>query len=129
MPVTDHEVVLVPQDKYLAVDYLIKIWESVGRPTEPFSKSGLRVVEAIIEVWKVILPEEYVEWKKIRDDYQRSEKDIHTQVREGTGRISVSMPRLFVTLIHKMFPDYKMDKSFFVKLAKHFEIFRFANKI
>lgn len=129
MPVADHEVILLPQDQYQAVDYLVKIWEGVGRPTEPFSKSGLKVVEAIIEAWKIIKPDEYMDWKRIRDEYQSSEMDVHDQVKQKTGRIAVSMPRLFITLFHKMFPGYNTDRTFFLKLGKHYPIFRFAQKL
>lgn len=129
MPVSDHEVVLVPQDQYKAIDYLVGIWEGVGKPTEPFSKSGLKVLAAMIEAWKVLMPEEYLGWKQVRDEYQSSELDVHDQVKKKTGRIVVSMPRLFITLFHKLFPGYDTDRKFFIKLGRHFPIFRFARKI
>lgn len=127
--VSDFKVELFTQEEYSAADMLAKLWDGLGRPTDPFSESGIKLMNGILSTWEVLRPEEAYDWKRMRDEYKNNEKDIHQQVKEHSGRILAAMPPLFLTFFHTFFPDYKMDREFFIKLARQFPMMRMANRI
>lgn len=116
-------------DQVNVAEYLFNIWERSGMPDTPFSAAGKQVMEAIFDAWQVILPQEVIEWKRERDEYQANEMTIKQQVRKGTGRTLASYPPLVYTLIKKMFPNLKMDRTTHIKLAREYPMLKFANRI
>lgn len=112
-----------------AAEALFNVWEKAGMPETPFSKSGKIVMDAIFDVWELVMPQEYNEWVEARKEYQQAEKTIKEQVKQRTGRSLASYPPLVFTLIKKIFPNLKLDRQTHIRFAREYPLLRFANRI
>lgn len=111
------------------INSLIYAWVKLGKPQDLFSESGKKLMTVILATWEDTYPQEYRNWKIKRDEYQSAELDIHTQVKQETGRSLASVPYYIYILIKKFFPNQELNREFYINLAREWPIFRFANKI
>lgn len=116
-------------EEWDSVDAISRAYQAFGFPQSPFSESGRKVVETIINVWEVVRPDEAYRWKRERDAYQSSEMDIHQQVKKQTGRTLASYPSFIFMIFKKVFPECKFKREDHIKFAQLWPIFRYANKI
>lgn len=121
----------INMNAYGASAFLTMSWERLGKPADPIStENGRKLMEIIIHVWAKELTREYVEWKEIRDEYQKHELSIKEQVKEGTGRSLASYPMFVYQIMKKLFPTFDpIERKNCIKLVKLFPIFRFVNKV
>lgn len=110
-------------------DLLVKMWEKLGKPEDPFSVSGEKLMQIIIATWEDTYPEESRQWYEDRKEYKLEELDIKTQVRRKTGRSLASYPYYIFTIMKIVFPKVKFsDRKIHMKMVKKYPMFLFANK-
>ena len=109
---------------------IVKTWERLGEPEDPFSRQGEKLMNVIIATWEDTYPQESREWYEMRKEYQVEELDISTQVNRQTGRSLASYPMYIYNILRIVFPNVKFaDRDTCMKLVKKYPIFRMANKI
>lgn len=101
----------------------------LGRPTDPFSESGQKMMDIIIAVWQDLYPRDAYQWLEDRKDYQKNEMTISEQSRKRTGRSLASYPYPIYQLMQKVFKGFDpVKRENCLKMVKLWPIFRFANK-
>ena len=128
--IDDEEYEVVPPQATAATEVIVKMWETLGKPENPFSKAGSKLMEIMISVWRDTWPRESEEWLSLRKDYKDNEMSIKDQVRKGTGRSLASYPYPLYMMMKKVFPKFdpvKRDNA--IKFVKHWPIFQMAKKI
>lgn len=121
---------IVPPHYVVSSKMIIDLWEKLGKPQNPFSNSGRKVLDFIIEVWKELYPSDYENWLAIRSDYKKSELSIEEQVRKETGRSLASYPMFVYKVMKVVFPNFDpAERKNCMRMAKLYPIFRFANKL
>ena len=125
-------------DEYHTVDerallvskLLADMWVRFGKPTTPLSKSGEKLMNALIASWQEIFPQQYKDWLEERKEYQREEKSIKQQVKHHTGRSLASYPSYIYHMMKKLFPDFNpAERNNAMKIVKKWPMFRMANKV
>lgn len=102
----------------------------LGRPDDPFSPQGEKLMHIIIAVWEDLYPREAMQWYEDRKEYQKEEMSVREQVNKQTGRSLASIPLPIYRLMRKVFPNYKMDnRDDFIKLVGRYPLFRMANRV
>jgi hypothetical protein len=121
----------VPTDQAVLLSkYLTYAWDKLGKPNDIFTNSGRKLMDVIISAWEDTYPDQYYEWKIARDEHLHSEKTIHEQISQGTGRSLASIPSFVFHLIKKFFTANKpFNREFYIKLVREYPIFRYVNKI
>lgn len=109
---------------------LIKVWEKLGRPQDPFSPAGEKLMNIIIATWEDTFPIESRAWYEERKEYQKEELTITEQVRKNTGRSLASYPFYIFQVMKIMFPGLKLsDRDTNIKMVKKYPVFRMCNTI
>lgn len=121
----------IPSEQATAItSYLVYAWEKLGKPQDPLSESGKKMMEVILATWEDTYPFEYHEWKSIRDEYQESEMEIHDQVKQQTGRNLAAYPMYVLQVMKRVFPNWDpIKRENCMALVKEYPIFRMANKV
>jgi hypothetical protein len=119
----------VPQEQAIILtEFLYRVWDRLGQPTDPLSTPGQKVVEAIIMAYQKTYPIEWRNWLNDRADYQHDELTLHEQLK--TGRSLASYPVFIYNVLRKMFPETDFsDRAFVIKFVRAFPAFRMANKV
>lgn len=119
----------VPTNQAIVVtDLLIRMWDRLGKPSDPFSESGKKMMEVIIATWEDSFPVESRAWYEERKLYQKEENSITYQVHHETGRSLASYPYYIYSVMKIIFPKFKFsDRNTVLKLVKYYPMFRFAN--
>lgn len=127
----DGEVYDIPTRHAAAiVEAIVSTWERLGKPEDPFSREGEKLMRVIVATWEDTYPEESRRWYEERKEYQKEELDIRTQVSRQTGRSLASYPYYIYTILRKIFPKVKFgERKTAMKMAKKYPMFKFANKI
>lgn len=119
-----------PQSITTASKWLVEAYEKLGRPEDPLSEQGEKMMNLIVAVWQDLAPKDAVQWAKDRKDHLDNEMDVKEQSRKGTGRSLASIPYPVYTMMKKIFPNFDVGKrETAIKFVKRFPIFRMANKI
>lgn len=109
---------------------LVDSWIKLGKPTDPFSPSGKKIVNLIIAIWEDCFPIQRELWYGERKKYQESEMSIGEQVRKGTGRSLASFPVPVYHMLTKTFKGFDpAERKNCIKMVKEWPLFRFANRI
>ena len=121
---------IIPTRQGFAIsDTIAKVWDRLGRPDSPLSKSGEKLMEVIIATWEDTYPTQYKEWQEARKEHLSSEMSIKEQIKGKTGRSLASYPTYVYYLIRSIFPDFKFsERENQLKMVKKYPIFRYANK-
>ncbi len=111
----------------ILTEFLYRVWNKLGKPTDPLSTPGKKLVEAIIMAYEKSYPIDWRQWLSQREDYQYDETTLKEQIK--TGRSLASYPIFIYNILRKMFPttDFS-ERKFVMKFIKEFPMFRFANK-
>ena len=109
---------------------LADTWIRLGKPVDPFSVAGKKIVNLIIAIWEDTYPLQAHMWIEERKHYQSAEKTIHEQVSQKTGRSLASFPYPVYQMIIKTFKGFDpAERKNCMKFVKEWPIFRFANKV
>jgi len=124
----DYEV--IPPHLSTLTLYITNLWEGLGKPTDPLSSQGQKLVNFIFDAYEELYPEEYKAWREAIKEYQSAEKSIHEQVKYHTGRSLISYPTWVYHILRKVFPAFNFHKrENAMKMAKTFRQFQVANKV
>jgi hypothetical protein len=124
----DYEI--IPPEANAASKAIVDMWKILGRPQDPFSESGAKMMDLIIAVWEDLYPKDRQEWYAARSLYQNSEKTISEQVSHHTGRSLASYPYPIYTLMHSIFRNFDpTERDNCMKMVKKWPMFRMANKV
>lgn len=108
---------------------LVYAWMKLGKPQDPLSESGKKLVNIIIAAYEDTFPREWYDWLEERKEYQVNEKTIKEQVHENTGRSLASYPMFIYKLLKTLFPTTDFgNREFILKFIKEFPMFRMANR-
>lgn len=125
---TDKAYEVPSEPAIILTEFLYRVWDKLGRPEDPLSTPGKKLVEAIIMAYEKAYPIEWHKWLSQRSDYQSDELTLHEQLK--TGRSLASYPVFIYHILHKMFPNTDFsERKFVIKFVKAFPMFRFANKV
>lgn len=121
----------IPTEQATAVtNAIVFAWDQLGKPDDPFSEAGKKLMNVIIATWEDTYPDLASKWYEDRDEYQRSEMTTKEQVYQKTGRSLASYPMYIFTIMKKVFPNVKLsDRDTSMKMVKHYPMFRMANKV
>lgn len=126
----DEEYDVIHPQAVAASNIIVDMWEKLGKPVTPFSKSGAKLMDILISVWHDSYPEQAKEWLSMRKEYQDAELDIQTQVKRKTGRSLASYPYPLFCMIRKVFPKFKpAERNNAIKMVKKWPMFRMAKKV
>lgn len=110
-----------------AIEYA---WIKLGKPQDPFSESGGKLMDVIIAVWEDLYPKDSYEWHQSRKDYKNSEKTISEQVSQRTGRSLASYPFPIYQMMRKVFRGFDpSERKNCMSMVKKWPMFQFANKV
>jgi len=126
----DGEIYDIPTRHAVAItDAIVTTWEKLGRPEDPFSRNGEKLMKVIFATWEDTYPAEARKWYEERKLYKKEELDIRTQVSRGTGRSLASYPYFIYVILRKVFPKVRFsDRKVTMKMVKKYPVFQFANK-
>lgn len=109
---------------------LVEAWKRLGKPTDPFSTSGKKLVDVIIAIWEDLYPLDAKMWYAERENYQKSELSIKEQVAKQTGRSLASYPLPVFQMITATFKGFDpAERNNCMKMVSVWPQFRFANKV
>lgn len=109
---------------------LVDMWIRLGRPTDPFTESGKKLVNVIIAIWEDTYPLQAKMWYEDRKNYQNAELSIREQVYKGTGRSLASYPYPIFQMLVKTFKGFDpAERNNCMKMVREWPMFRFANKV
>lgn len=119
----------IPPQAVAASQVIAEMWLALGKPSDPLSETGQKLMKVIISVWEDSYPADSRIWYEERKDYQNNELTITEQVHKGTGRSLASYPKPIYDIMKKVFPMFDLaNRENVLKLVKLFPMFRFANK-
>lgn len=120
----------ISPESYQMTNTIVKIWERLGRPDDPFSPSGEVMLNTLIAAWEYLLPEEARLWYEQRKQYQKAELSVKEQVHQRTGRSLASYPYFIFKSMKKVFPSFKAEqRDNCMRLVKKWPMFRMANSV
>jgi len=124
------EYYIVPPQAVTSAKVLVDMWERLGRPANPFTDAGAKLMNIIIAVWEDGYPAHVREWLKDRKDYQNNEMRITDQVQQHTGRSLASYPLPVFNMMKQLFPDFNpAERKNCMKMVRKWPIFRMANRV
>lgn len=130
LTLNNEEYEVIPPHTVQASKVIADMHELLGRPGDPYTTSGRKMMEIILSVWQDLDPVESKRWFDARSEYQESELSIKEQVHKGTGRSLASIPTPVYRMMQKVFPSMDLSsRDGFIKLVKEYPIFRMANKV
>lgn len=121
---------IVPPESVAASKIIVDFWDRLGKPQDPLSKTGEKLMKIMIAVWEDLYPLEAYRWLKQRKEYKSSELTIGEQVKQHTGRSLASYPYPIYQMMKVVFPEFDpVKRENCIKMVKKFPIFQFANKV
>lgn len=126
----DQEFDVVPREAVVASKAIADIYIKLGRPQNPFTDSGQKMMQLIIAVWEDLYPLQAKMWYDDRRDYQSNELSIREQVHKRTGRSLASYPLPIYNMMKKVFRGFDpAERKNCIKMVKYWPQFRMANKV
>lgn len=120
----------IPQTAVQASKLLANTWVRLGRPNDPFTDSGKKIMNIIIAIWEDCYPLDAKIWYEERKIYQNNELSTREQVHKGTGRSLASYPYPIFQMIVTTFKGFDpAERKNCMKMVKEWPMFRFANKV
>lgn len=118
---------LPPDQAVIITEYFMRVWEKLGKPSDPLSRTGMAMVDSVILAYEKTFPEEWHQWLENRKEYQDNELTLHEQI--NTGRSLASYPLFIYNALKRLFPNTDFsNREFVLKFIKLYPAFRFANK-
>lgn len=120
----------VPQEANAASRIIAEMYIKLGKPQDPLSESGKKVVNIMIAVWEDLFPLQAKMWYEDRKDYKTNELSTTEQVRKHTGRSLASYPLPIYNMMKKVFPKFDVaERKNCMKMVKEWPMFQMANKV
>jgi hypothetical protein len=120
----------VPAESLVASRLIVDTYEGLGKPKDPFSDGGRKIVDLVIKVWQDLYPHEAKKWFKNKTEHLNAELTISEQVSQQTGRSLASYPFAVYQMLSRLFPDIKFgEKKTCVKMIRHWPMFKMVNRI
>jgi len=120
----------VPGEAVSATKALVDIYELLGKPENPLSETGQKLMTIMISIWQDLAPLDYQTWFQRRTEHLNAEMSISEQVAQKTGRSIVVYPGLVYEMMKKIFPKFDAcQRDNAMKMAQLYPIFRYVNKI
>ena len=120
----------VPQEAIMVSKWLVDVWVRLGKPQNPFTPSGAKMMDVIIASWEDLYPVDSQIWYNERRDHLGAELSISTQVSRHTGRSLASFPYPIFQMMKTIFKDFKpAERKNCLKMVKKWPMFRFVNKV
>jgi hypothetical protein len=117
-----------PEQAIIITEYLMRVWNKLGKPSDPLTRTGQAMVDAIILAYQKTYPKEWHDWLENRKEYQSEELTVHQQI--NTGRSLASYPVFIYYLMKKIFPNVDLtERKFVLKLIKIFPAFRVTGQV
>lgn len=114
----------------VASKVVVDMWIGLGRPTDPFTEAGKKLMNIIIAVWEDCYPKDASEWYAARKEYQDAELTIKEQIKQKTGRSLASYPYAVFAMMNAVFVGFDpTERKNCIKMVAQWPIFRFANKV
>ena len=127
----DGEVYDIPTKQAVSVTNAIAIsWKELGKPQDPFSESGEKLMKIIIATWEDTYPQLSKQWYEDRQETVKSQLTSKEQVHQKTGRQLASYPMYIYQIIKKVFPNIKLsDRKTTLKMVKHYPMFKLVENV
>lgn len=120
----------VSKEASAASRILSDLYNDLGKPKDPFSEAGQKLVKVIIAVWEDLYPIESKVWHQEREEHKVAEMDIKEQVHQRTGRSLASYPYPIFKMMAVVFPGFKpAERKNCMKMIKLFPMFKMVNRI
>lgn len=120
----------IPKEAMIGSKMLAETYIRLGRPQNPLSSTGIKMMNVIIAIWQDLYPIESEQWINERKSHLLSEMSISSQVKLHTGRSLASFPWPVYQMMKKLFPLFKpQDRKNCIKMVKKFPIFKLVNQI
>ncbi len=114
---------------YAISDTISKLWDNLGRPETPFSKTGEKLMDVIIATWEDTFPDQYKEWIKEREQMHQAEISNREKIKKHTGRNLAAYPMYVYKMIKLVFPEFKFsERENQLKLVKKWPLFKMVRK-
>jgi hypothetical protein len=121
---------IIPPHLSTLTSFIVEVWQRLGKPTDPLSEAGQKLVNFVFDSYEELYPQEYKAWRESIKEYQLAEKTLTEQVRKHTGRSLISYPYWVFMILKKLFPNFDFVKrENALKIAKTFKQFQVANKV
>ncbi len=121
---------VIPPQAVISTKILMDMWERLGKPKTPFVPSGEKLMNIIIAIWEDGYPRQAREWYKERENYQKSELSISTQVSQHTGRSLASYPLPIYNVMKRLFKGFEpAERKNCIRMVRKWPMFRMANRI
>lgn len=118
---------LPPKEAVMITEYFMRVWEKLGRPSDPLTRTGQAMVDAVILAYEKTYPNEWHQWLENRKEYQDNELTLHEQLQ--TGRSLASYPVFIYNSLKRLFPNTDFsDRDFVFKFIKLYPAFRVCGK-
>ena len=119
----------LPPTVTFASKMLAQTWEILGKPEDPLSEAGSKLMYAVIAVWEELYSDDAKKWAEDRKDYKKAELSTREQVAHHTGRSLASYPFPIFQMMKKLFPKFKAtERQNCMKMVARFPMFLMANR-
>jgi len=120
---------VIPPQAVASVQILMDMWQRLGRPKTPFTRSGEKLMNIIISIWEDGYSLQARQWYEERKEYKKNELSISTQVQKRTGRSLASYPLPIYNLMKKLFQGFDpAERKNCMKMIRKWPIFQMANR-
>lgn len=121
---------VIPGEAVAASKVISDFYSILGKPKDPFTKQGQKMMEILISVWMDLYPIESSKWFEDRKEYKKNELSVTQQVQQRTGRSLASYPYPLIMMMRTIFPDIKFtDRDTCMKMVQFYPLFQMANKL
>lgn len=120
----------VPRLASAASKIVADMWIVLGKPKNPFSKSGAKLMDLIISVWQDLYPKDVPLWLDERKNYKANELSIKDQIKGHTGRSLASYPYPVFQMMKVCFVGFDPgERKNAMRIVKKWPMFQMANKV
>jgi hypothetical protein len=121
---------IIPKANMAAARALEYAYVRLGKPQDPFTTSGTKLVDVMISIWEDMYPLDAKTWYETRKEYKNAELTISEQVHKRTGRSLASFPLPIYQMMKKVFKGFDpAEKKNCLKMVSKWPMFQMANKV
>lgn len=130
LKIGDEEYEEIPQEANAAARIIADMYIKLGRPQDPFTESGAKMMDIMIAVWEDLYPIDAKLWFEERKEYKNNEMSMTEQVRKHTGRSLASYPLPIYNMMKKVFRGFDpAERKNCMKMVKKWPMFQYANRV
>ncbi len=111
---------IATEEQRLATEYLHKVWVKAGRPNRLEGESAWKVLDAMMQIFAGIYPQEFNDFRDTIKESQSVERTVHEANKSG-GYMVISYPTRLLELIKVYFPNEKLqDRELTLKFIRRY---------